>query len=188
MAAEPTAVRAIPVADNELARRVLHWLGVGGIVLGGVQAVVTAAMLTAWGLPLSIGMSPGLNVLYRVSAAVGVIAPVMLFAGSFGLLREKHWARPLLTCYAFLQVCGALASEGVGLWFVFNTNPPWTAAQRAVSTFGGVESLVLHCVYPVAVILFLVRPGLMAMALPPASTFEVLPAARAAEPAPPGRP
>jgi hypothetical protein len=173
----PTAVRTLPVADHELARRVLHWLAVGGIALGAAQAIITSAMLLAWGLPLSLGMSIGLDVLYRVSAAVAVIAPVMLVAGSGGLLREKPWARALLTGYAFLQIAGAVASQGFSIWFAYEMSrfQNVTGAQRAMAAFGGVENLLLHCIYPAAIILFLVRPGLIPMASPAGSTFEVLP-------------
>ena len=175
----PTAVRALPVADHELARRVLHWLAVGGIALGAAQAVITAAMLLAWGLPLSLGMVKGLNVLYRIFVAARVIAPLMLVAGSTGLLREKPWARALLTAYAFLQIAGAVASQGVSIWFAYEASrfQNWTGAQRAMAAFGGFENLLLHCIYPAAVVVFLVRPGLIPMASPAASTFEVLPVA-----------
>src|SRR5678815_2967595 len=112
----PTPVPAIPVADHELARRVLRWLAVGGIVLGSAQVFVAGITLLAWGLPLSFMRQwPVANVLYRVTAVAGIIAPAMLLAGSLGLLREKSWARSTLTVYAFVQIAGALASQGLSL-------------------------------------------------------------------------
>ena len=179
-------MRAVPIADEALARQVLHWLAVGGLILGSAQLVVYASMLSAWGLPPSMATMPRIvGVLYRVSAAVAVVAPAMLVAGSAGLAWNKPWARARLISYAFLQIAGALASQAVSLAFAFESsqNPTWTGAQRATAVLSGLESMLLHSLFPAAILLCLVRAGLLRTAAPASSSFEVLP--RAEPPSPP---
>jgi len=180
----PMPVPAIPVADHELARRVLHWLAVGGVVLGSAQVFVAGITLLAWGFPFSfLRQWPLLSVLYRVTAVAAIIAPAILLAGSLGLLRERSWARSALTMYAFLQIAGALANQGLSLALPF-TNAPvgWTAVQKVTAPLMGIESMLLHCLYPAAVIVCLVRPGLVPLASPATSTFQVLAPAAAPQP------
>src|SRR5688500_20049728 len=88
--------------------------------------------------------------LYRVSAAVAVVAPAMLVAGSAGMAWNKPWARATLISYAFLQIAGALAAQAVSLAFAFESsqNPTWTGAQRATAVLSGLESMLLHSLFP----------------------------------------
>jgi hypothetical protein len=174
----PTPVAVIPIADHELARRVLRWLAVGGVVLGATQVVGTVGQLLAWGMPSS---PPPQRVivaaLYRTLAVTMVVAPAILVVGSLGLLATKRWARPMLTVYAFLQIAGALAGMATALTFASTFAQSWTLAQKAAWPLMRLEDVVMHSLYPAAILLCLVRPGIMPMASSARSTFEVLPAA-----------
>jgi hypothetical protein len=175
----PTPVAVIPIADHELARRVLRWLAVGGVVLGAAQVVGTAAQLMAWSLrPPTSPDRVAVNALYRIAAVITVLAPAILIAGSVGVLLRKRWARPALMVYAFLQVTGALAGVAIALIFMlsFGAGDNWTLAQKLAWPLMRVEDMLLHCLYPAAILLCLVRPGLMPMPSTARSTFEVLPA------------
>jgi hypothetical protein len=174
------------VTEFEVARRVLHWLAVGGIVLGATQVFALGVPLVTWGLRSRSGSPPiGIGTAYQIVALVAVLAPFFLVVGSAGLLRERRWALPVLTVYAYLQIAGSLA--GLAAIFVFSfTNSrgsPFTVAQRAAAPLIRIEDMLLHCLYPVAILLCLVRPGLIPSES--ASTFEVLPAPGPARPVQP---
>ena len=182
----PTPVPVIPIADHELARRVLRWLALGGVVLGAAQVVATAGQLLAWGTRFFAPHDRVIvNALYRTTAVVTVLAPTILIGGSLGLLSDRRWARPTLTVYAFLQIAGALGAVAVALIFAFTTGASWTIAQQIVWPVTRMEEMLLHCLYPVAILLCLVRPGLTPTATPAAASFPVLPQSAPAQ-APPG--
>ena len=184
----PAPVPVIPVADHELARRVIRWLAVGGVVLGTAQALAWTVQLLAWGMPATPPPHRvALRAISRTALAVSVIAPCGLVAGSLGLLGRRRWAQSVLTVYAYLQIAGAFASLVVGLTFMVTTSfgQGMSLAQKLAWPIMRAEDMVLHCAYPVAILLCLVRPGLMPAASSAAGTFEVLPAE--ADPARPAR-
>ena len=64
----------------------------------------------------------------------------------------------------------------------------WTAIQHAVLAVSSIARLALQCVYPAAVILCLVRPGLGSLATPPGGAFQVLPPTTPTLPLTPAQP
>ncbi len=175
----PAHADQFPTGDTDLAGRILRWLAIGGVVFGSAQVVATTSTLLAW-WPLPSRTSIPLEATYRLVLTIAVVAPVLLAVGSAGLLRQKAWARPVLTAYAILQILGALATQVVRFAMTYPPAPQWNVARQLAFALSGVGDLLLHCLYPVAIILCLVRPGIMRFASPAATTFPVLPAATAA--------
>jgi hypothetical protein len=171
----------LPTSNPDVAGRVVRWLAIGGVVFGISQVVATAAMLAAW-WPSPIRQSIPLETTYRLVLTVSIVAPLLLVLGSAGLLRQKGWARPVLTSYAILQILGSLATMVVRFAMTPPPTPEWTVGQQLAFALSVVGDLVLHCLYPAAIILCLVRPGLVKLASPAASTFPVLPPAPAPAP------
>ena len=179
----PTPVRAIPLPDNELTGRVLRWLAIACVVVGAAQVLTALLTVAGWGF----GWPPSratafLKVLYRLVVWLGLFAPALLLVGALGLLREKRWSRPVLTVYAFLQIAASFASTVYGLLWRGEMLPEWTATQHTVVIVGGISSNLLHCLLPAAIIVCLVRPGLVPYAAPADAAFQVLPPAEALTP------
>ena len=179
----PTPLRAIPVADHnhDVARRVLRWLAVGGMVVGGAQLLTSLLTLAGWGLawPPARSSVP-LRVMYRVVVLLALLAPAVLIVGAIGLLRERRWAKPVLTVYAFLQIAGSLTGIVYGLMWRGDVLPNWTLAQQMMMVVSSLSTAILQCLVPAAVILCLVKPGVIQYAAPAGAAFQVLPAAAAA--------
>src|SRR5687767_11486254 len=176
-AAPPTPVRALPVADHEVARRVLRWLAVAGIVIGIAELATATLTLLGWGYSATaFGPTVTLRVLYRVAVTLSFVSPTLLIAGALGLLKDEPWARPALTTYAFVQIAGSIVILAHGIVWRQDVVPNWTAMQHVMSIASGITNAFLHCLLPAAVIFCLVRPGLLPYASPPGTAFQVLPA------------
>ena len=168
-------------SDPDVAGRVIRWLAIGGVVFGISQVVATAATLAAW-WPSPIRESIPLATTYRLVLTISIVAPLLLVLGSAGLLRQKAWARPVLTSYAIIQILGSLATLVVRFAMNYPPTPNWTVGRQLAFALSVVGDLVLHCLYPAAIIVCFVRPGLVKLPSPAASTFPVLPPATAPAP------
>ena len=61
-------------------------------------------------------------------------------------------------------------------------SPEWTVMQHLLSAVSSLGNAIMHCLYPAAIIVCLVRPGLIQYAPPPGAAFQVLPPAAGANP------
>ena len=179
----PTPLSVIPLAEHDVARRVLRWLAIGGIVVGCAELLMALMTLAAQGFgwsPFRRGMP--LRLLYRIVATLAIAAPILLLVGAAALLRDRRWARPVLTVYAFLQIAASIV--GLAYWFVWRASavPEWTVIQHLLSAVSSLGNAVMHCLYPAAIIVCLVRPGLIQYAPPPGAAFQVLPPGAGATP------
>lgn len=173
----PTLVSAIPLADHEVARRVLHWLAVAGIVIGSAELATAPLTLLGRGYSATaFGPTATLRVLYRVAVTLAFVSPALLITGALGLLKDEPWARPALTIYAFVQIAGSVVALAHAIVWRQDLVPNWTAMQHVMSIASGITNALLYCLLPAAVILCLVRPGLLLYASPPSTAFQVLPA------------
>ena len=174
---QPALVRAIPLADHEVARRVLRWLAVAGVVIGIAELATAALTLLGWGYSaMAFGPTVTLRVLYRVAVTLAFVSPTLLIAGALGLLKDEPWAGPALTTYAFVQIAGSVVALAHAIVWRQDLVPNWTAMQHVMSIASGITNALLHCLLPAAFILCLVRPGLLPYASPPRTAFQVLPA------------
>jgi len=180
------AIDPIPHADD-VPRRVLRWLAIAGVVFGGYQVLSLVLLLLArWGLSsdafarnpfIPSSLAGTARQLYRLMLVLSLSAPILLTAGSIGLLRGRRWARPLLLTYACLQVAASAAAQLLTLPQTLSPAMQWTPLQRVFVLYSSVGALLSTSLFPAAIFACLYKPGLERYGRSPSHTFPVLPAA-----------
>jgi hypothetical protein len=147
-------------SSHELAQRLRRWIVVAGYALGGWAILQVALTLVAWGLPFSRGFRIGLlTPIHRLTTALWLLAPLLLVVGSWGLQQHRRWARPVLLTYAGMWIAGVFGAQVVR--FIDTLSGAYgdlTFRQQFSAALGGFDLAVYASVFPVSLVLCLLRP------------------------------
>lgn len=143
--------------DEELTRRLLRWLAIGGLVLG-----LTALPAVAGGLwqvykgraPLGRAIGPGFAVAWHAHVALICAATCLLIVGSAGLLRIKRWARPVLLSYVAVRFAAILfaAAQTLLLLSFRRGQPGWSTTEMILQLCDLPGSMIAQSVVPTIVL------------------------------------
>lgn len=99
----------------------------------------------------------------KLALILGVIASMVVIASGIGLLQMRQWARIAAVGYSLYSIFMLLAGSVMGWYFVYS--PLLDSASKGVSMGGLIGGLIGGCfglIYPVALLYFMTRPGLVA--------------------------
>ena len=105
----------------------------------------------------------------KITIPLGVLSSLALLASGIGLLMMKNWARKLAIAYAIFSLVFGLVGQVVN--FVYLAKPMMEQAGRSrgpesVGAIGGaIGSVIGGCfgmVYPIVLLIFMLRPKLVA--------------------------
>jgi hypothetical protein len=120
----------------------------------------------------------------KLSLVLGVPVSVILLAAGIGLLKLKPWARTVSIAYGIYAIVMVLA--GMVVNYIFLLQPMLQQAhqqqgpQAAAAMGGAIGGTCGSCfglIYPVLLLIFMMRPNVVAAFCPPASTDGQPPAA-----------
>jgi hypothetical protein len=148
----------------------------------GVFGVLAAVMLfTAVGANSNnpviqiIHDNPAYAAWMKVSIVLGVVASAALLAAGIGLLKLQPWARTLSIAYAVYAMAMVLVNTVVN--FIFVTRPMLEQAHNAQgpeamgaagAAIGGVVGGCFGLVYPILLLIFMMRANVVAAFRPSA--------------------
>jgi hypothetical protein len=110
----------------------------------------------------------------KINTILGGVACVVLLAAGIGLLMLKEWARKLSIGYAIYAIVFGLV--GMVLMFIFVTRPMMEKASQAQGpeaagaiggVIGGSIGGCLGLIYPIFLLIFMLRPNVVAAFRPP---------------------
>ena len=146
--------------SSELAERLRRWIVIAGYVLGGWAILQVALTLIAWGLPFNHYFRiEWLTPIHRLATALWMVAPLLLVAGCWGFQQHRRWARPVLLTYAGMWIVGVFGAQGVQ--FIDTLSGAYgdlPFRQLFSMALGGLDLAVYASVFPVSVVLCLMRP------------------------------
>jgi len=104
---------------------------------------------------------------------LGLLSCTILLVAGIGLLCLKSWARTLSIAYAIYAICMGILSTAVSSIFLFqpflkNHQDSQAAATAMFGLIGGGISVCLGLIYPILLLLFMLRPTVAAAFHPPA--------------------
>ncbi len=146
--------------SSDLAERLRRWIVVAGYILGGWAILQVVLTLVAWGLPFNRGFRIELlTPIHRLATALWMVAPPLLVAGCWGFQQHRRWARPVLLTYAGMWTVGVFGAQVVQ--FIDSLSGAYgdlTFRQLFSMALGGLDLAVYASVFPVSVVLCLLRP------------------------------
>jgi hypothetical protein len=158
----------IPADDERTsARPLVNYLRacivVFGYVLGGWSILEFILVFAVLGLPfVRSSPIPALGSMNLVAMALGIISPLLLVVGCWGLQHHRRWARTVLLTYSALLLAGMIGTRII----VFLDMRFWVQSgsilRRLAVAAGTLDSTIYGSVFPVLVILFLMRPEMKA--------------------------
>ncbi len=155
--------------------------GILNIVKAGFGIFLTMTT-TALVLARADSNNPFLKMLYdspayaawlKLCIPLGLLSCTVLLVAGIGLLCLKSWARTLSIAYAIYGICMGILSTVVGSIFLIqpflkNHQDSQAAATAMFGLIGGSISVCLGLIYPVLLLLFMLRPTVAAAFHPPA--------------------
>lgn len=104
---------------------------------------------------------------------LGLLSCTVLLVAGIGLLCLKSWARTLSIAYAIYAICMGILSTAVSSIFLFqpflkNHQDSQAAAAAMFGLIGGGIVVCLGLIYPILLLLFMLRPTVAAAFHPPA--------------------
>ena len=159
-------------------------------VLGIISLLAMAALFAAVGTNSNnpviqlIQNNPAYAAWMKFSLVLGVPVAVVLLAAGIGLLKLKPWARIVSIAYGIYAIVMVLASLVVN--YIFLLQPMLQQAhqlqgpQAAAAIGGAVGGTFGSCfglIYPILLLIFMMRPNVVAAFRPPAPADSQPPAA-----------
>jgi hypothetical protein len=109
----------------------------------------------------------------KFSIPLGLLSCTILLVAGIGLLWLKSWARTLSIAYAIYGICMGILATAVGSIFMIlpffkNHQDSQAAATAMFGLVGGAICVCLGLIYPILLLLFMLRPTVAAAFHPPA--------------------
>ena len=158
--------------------------GILNIVFGVIGGLGTAASLFLFALPASSN-NPMVQIIHenatyavwlKVSVALGLLSCAMLLAAGIGLLRMKNWARLLSIGYAIYAIGFGVLGGIVNFLFVFRPLLERAREQHGPEAAGAIGGAIggsvggcFGMIYPILLLIFMLRPNLKAAFTAPQS-------------------
>jgi hypothetical protein len=166
------------------------------VTVFGILNIVTAGFgmfmaITSCALFLAPADSnnPSIRMLYenpayaawlKLCIPLGLLSCTVLLVAGIGLLCLKSWARTVSIAYAIYDICMHILSTAVSSIFLFqpflkNHQDSEAAATAMFGLIGGGTAVCLGLIYPILLLVFMLRPTVAAAFHPPAPAHSQLP-------------
>jgi hypothetical protein len=101
--------------------------------------------------------SPGYMSFLRWSFAIGGVRCALLLAGGLGLLGVKAWARKVNIAFALFGLVSGIASVAATYHYLIGPLSKSSDPGAAAGAFGGMAGMVLTFVYPLVILVFMMK-------------------------------
>jgi hypothetical protein len=118
---------------------------------------------------LEIAIQPIYRHAIAIYAGVSTVACALLVIAGIGLLTMKPWGRTLSVRYVILDIAAAVCYLGFNGIYLFapmidlarRLNSPQATGNAIGAVIGGVGVFLLGLIYPVLLLIFMTRPGMV---------------------------
>jgi hypothetical protein len=150
-------------------------LGILGIIFSAISLMIISPNATHNPVLEIMRNSPGYAVWMKIAIPLGFLAAGVSIAAGIGLLKLKNWARILSIGYAIYTIVTGII--GMVLNYIFLLQPLMEQASQkrgpeaAVligAAIGGTFGSCFGMIYPVLLLIFMLRPNVVAAFQPPA--------------------
>lgn len=142
-------------------------------VIGIVGLLVSAAMMFA---PLGVAVDPlvkkinqdgGYRVFYLATLLIGIAFTVVLFVGGILLWKMSKLGPKMLVVYAIYAIISGVVINLVNIFWIFlpildSSQSSEEIAIVVMSIFGGVVGGLVGLIFPIAILIYFLRPAVKA--------------------------
>jgi len=117
--------------------------------------------------------NPAYSAWMKLCIPLGLLSATVLLVAGIGLLCLKSWARTLSIAFAIYDICLCILATAVNCLFMFQPflkdhQNSQAAAMAMFGLIGGSISVCVGLIYPILLLLFMLRPTVAAAFHPPA--------------------
>jgi serine/threonine protein kinase len=154
---------------------VLHIVKAGLGMFSAIASIVVLIALADSNNPITKMMhdNPVYAAWVKFCIPLGLLTCIVLLVAGIGLLGLKSWARKLSIAYAFYSICMRILTTAINCMFLIqpflkNNQDSQAATMAIFGLIGGGVSVCLGLIYPILLLVFMMRPTVVAAFHPPA--------------------